>query len=151
MTDLQPYKIINLSEVELIYEESKDKLVELIFNYKTSYLQAKIDFERLKEEKLKIIVIDKLLRLNFSNNYLVFTDNDFSLLTKDERNFLEKDFNDMSQLTFIKKQFTEEIIIYEMILQNRLTDKKYFLILKNDSDNLLIFNFIKWVLENNEK
>jgi hypothetical protein len=143
----QQYEVKEISFMNLrpIQEESQKKICELISNYKTSFLQTRLDFEGVKVDKLKIIVIDKLLRLNFSDSYIAFYDKDFYLLTEDEKNLLCSDAEEKQKLTFIKIQFAENKVIY------KIDQGKYFLILNKETDSLSILNFIKWVLVNNEE
>jgi len=148
--DMRQYKKINLQKLQEINDENqRKKLYQLIFNYQTSLLQARVDFKnsKINLNKLKIVVLDKLLRLNFSDNYIAFYDNNYYLLTEDEKKYIQGSSNENSDLTFIKNDLTIKGNLFFQIEIGG--NNKYYLILKNEQNKELIFNFIRWVLTKN--
>jgi hypothetical protein len=90
-----------------LIQSNKKKIDELMTYFNLSFLQMHLDYENelktgdLNPNKLKLIALDKLLKLYFINDYIcLFEDNDNTFLTNDEKDFL---FHEKSEeLTFIK-------------------------------------------------
>lgn len=110
---LKQFDLIKLlKQFNLIKQKNKQKqdLSELITLSKLSLFNLYLDYEdeiknnRLNEDKLKIICLDKVLRLYFLDDFVCIYTNDGFLLTEDEKNYIEsKNEND---LTFLKISLT---------------------------------------------
>ena len=127
----------------------KMQIMLLEFNY--SLLQLKVDGRKENNLMLKIIAIDKILKLHFPDDYIVFiSKSGMELLTNSEKIILnkwlsaEKDKNggwiDSQKDVLIKYSFFNETnYIYELKVENEV----FYLLLKNKNTSSLKYNFIK--------
>ena len=137
-----PQKII-LKDVKLgNFNDIQRMLVE--FEY--SLLQLKVDGRKEDEQTLKIIAIDKILKLHFPESYVAFFSSRKEILTETEKKIFYKwlvnNNYDLQQEEFLVKNSFKENTKY---IYNILSDK-YFLLLSDNTNDSLILYFIRKIL-----
>lgn len=138
-------KEIPVIEVAVLTNEAEISLIKMKTHFEISMLQASLDYEDKTKDELIVIVLDKLLRLNFPESYIAFYGKNNNILTEDEKNYIENP-NSLNNLIFVKNNLQEAKFIYKVTINNSI----YSLILKNDKYFTQQLNFINWGLSQNE-
>jgi len=104
---------MGLKPFNMIKQKKKQKqdLSELIMFFNLSLFNLYLDYEdeikngQLNEDKLKIICLDKILRLYFPDDFVcIYTTDDHFLLTDDEKKFIQS--GNKNDLTYLKISLT---------------------------------------------
>ena len=144
--DTKPFKkVINLETEIIDINEEHENLIKMSAHFKISMLQASLDYMDKSNDELKVIVLDKLLRLNFPDSYIAFYRNNSNILTIDEKEYINDPLT-LNRLIFVKINLQEAEFIYEI----KTNDSSYYLILKDEKYVSLQLRFIKWGLSQNE-
>ena len=150
----------NLKSLEIPDLEKDLKILNsLESEFNSSYLQAKLDYlisgkntDKFSDIELRLIVIDKLLKLKFQNEYIVLIDPNMLLLNDEEKEIIKSVIGSKElpkSLSQVKMVFTDKK--KNKIYPFMIDDKEYILYLIDDKNLNIMVEFIHNQLIAHEK